>query len=212
MVLNAPGLVDSRSRLGKSGMIRRGIVRLARGDRLDHLRRCPSDLIICVNARLRTCPRASDRRARGKAADQDEMRNPVGVRRGKQRAHRAALGEAHHGRTRRTDRIHDGAHIIHALLERWRPSHAIGKPLAPLVEGHDPGEAREPAQEGRVSGQFMHELDMRNDAGDKDDVDGPVANHLIGDVDVAAQRIACLGQRKIVHCRQSQVYAGYCPC
>src|ERR1700681_5012892 len=45
----------------------------------------------------------------------------------------------------------------------------------------------------------MCELDMRNEPGDHDNIKRSRAHHLIGDVDIAAQRVARLGQCKIAH-------------
>src|ERR1035437_10905368 len=45
----------------------------------------------------------------------------------------------------------------------------------------------------------MHEIDMRDHARNQNNIDRSFAHYLIGDVDVAAQRVARLGQSKIVH-------------
>ena len=45
----------------------------------------------------------------------------------------------------------------------------------------------------------MHEFDVRHHARDHDDVQGACAHDLIGDVDVAAERVTRLGQYEISH-------------
>jgi hypothetical protein len=77
--------------------------------------------------------------------------------------------------------------------------------LAALVEGHDAGIGGHAAQESRIARQFVHEFDMGEQAGDHDDVDGPVAHHLIGDADVAALRVMRFRQDQLVHRPQSRM-------
>lgn len=45
----------------------------------------------------------------------------------------------------------------------------------------------------------MHELDMRNETGDHNDINGPHAHRLIRDVDVTAARVTRFRQGKISH-------------
>src|SRR5664279_4700940 len=50
-----------------------------------------------------------------------------------------------------------------------------------------------------IFGYFMHEIDMRDHARNQNNNDRSFALYLIGDVDVAAQPVARLGQSNIVH-------------
>ena len=135
----------------------------------------------------------------GKAAEQDELRHAFRIGRGKQYTHGGAFGEAHDDRALRADAIHDRANVIHALLKRRRARYPIGQSLASFVERDHAGKCRQAPQEGGIAGQFVRELDMRYKAGDHHDVDGPGAHHLVGDVDVAAERITRVRQDKVAH-------------
>ena len=54
----------------------------------------------------------------GEAAKENELRHPLGIRGGEERAHRRALGKAEKRRARRTDVVHDRADVVHPLFER----------------------------------------------------------------------------------------------
>jgi hypothetical protein len=121
------------------------------------------------------------------------------VCRGEKRAHGGALGEPNDDCTARADVVHDRANVVDPLFQRWRAGDAIGQSLTSLVERHDAGERRKTAQKSGIGGPLMRELDMRDDPGNKNEINRPVAHRLIGDVDVAAQRVTGVGQFKIAH-------------
>ena len=137
----------------------------------------------------------------GETPEEDDVRDALGVGGGEQNAHRATLGESKEHRPLRADIVHDRADVVHPFLERSDAVGSIGEALASLVERDDAGERRKTAQKARVSNHFMHELDMRNEARNHDDVDRPVPHHLISDVDVAALRVTCDRQFEIAHFR-----------
>jgi hypothetical protein len=64
--------------------------------------------------------------------------------------------------------------------------HAIREARSPLVEGDQSRERREAIQEARKRGLFPRELDVRDPAGDINQVERAFADDLIGDVQVAA--------------------------
>src|SRR5271163_1155184 len=137
----------------------------------------------------------------GEAPEEDDVRDALGVGGGEQDAHRAALRESEEYRAPRTDFLHDRTNVVQPLLEGGNAVGSIGQALASLVERDHAGERRKTAQKAGISKHFMRELDMRNEAWDQDDVDGPVPHCLIGDINVAAQRVACDRQYEIAHCR-----------
>jgi hypothetical protein len=135
----------------------------------------------------------------GEAPEKDYARDALGVGGGEQDAHRAALGESEEYRALRTDFVHDRANVVHPLLERGDAVCSVGQALASLVERDNAGKRGKTAQEPRISNHFMHELDVRNEARDQDDIDGAVPHCLISDVEVAALRVACDRQSEIAH-------------
>src|SRR6266545_1787811 len=60
-----------------------------------------------------------------------------GVRRGEERGHRPTLGDAEEGSSRRARGLHDGADVIHSLLQSRESvfGDAIRQPGATFVEG-----------------------------------------------------------------------------
>ena len=88
------------------------------------------------------------------------MRHALGVCRGEQDTHATTFGEADQRGAIGADGIHDGTDIVHTHFKRRRTRHPVRHPLSSLVEGHDPGEAREPSQKSGVPWQFVLEFDM----------------------------------------------------
>ena len=192
--LKAPGLVDRRSNFAMSATASGFSAKLGRADLImtplpqtfDH----PLDRVGVVEvAGLR------------KTAEKNELRHAFRVGSREQEAHRAALGEPEQGCSLRADVVHDGANVVHALFERRGAGYPIGQALPSLVERHDAGEGRKTAQERRVTWHLMRKFNVRNDARDHDDIDRPVAHHLIGDIDVAAECVPGDGQYEIAHGR-----------
>src|SRR5205085_3605513 len=64
---------------------------------------------------------------------------------------------------------------------------------AALVERDDPAERGEPLEEPARERILPHHVDVRDPPGDEDEIERTVAEDLIGDVDVAALRVARLG-------------------
>jgi len=89
-------------------------------------------------------------------------------------------------------RGHHGHEVLHALLERRDLAHRIREPRAALVEQDEPGERRQAVQHARHDGHLPVVLHVRDEAGDEHQIEGPVAHHLVGDVHVAALRVAGL--------------------
>jgi hypothetical protein len=129
----------------------------------------------------------------GVGSVEDEGPAPVGVGRGEQHAHRAAVGDAEHGGALAAGGVHDGAHVVHALLERRDAPEPVGEPGAALVEQDEPAEAREPGQEMRQRRIVPGEVDVRDEPRHEDEIERPLAQHLIGDANLAAPGVARVG-------------------
>ena len=71
---------------------------------------------------------------------------------------------------------------------------AVGKPCASLVEENNPATLTQPLQPAREARFGPIVLKMRNETRRHDDVDRPVAKNLIGNMDLAAFCVACLGR------------------
>ncbi len=124
-----------------------------------------------------------------KGAPNDECRRPLRVGRREEDAHRRSLGEAVERSSSRADGVHDGTDVVHARLERGRAADAVGHAGAALVEADQPRERRQPLEERREARYRPVKLEMRDVAGDEDEIERAVARDLIGDVDVAAPRV-----------------------
>ena len=152
-------------------------------------------------------------RARAReGAVEDQRGRALRVGRGEERAHRAALGDAHQRGPLRPDRVHDRADVVHPLLQDRQlvHGHPVGEPGAALVEDDQPCERREPPAKGRLERIVPGELDVRGPARHEHEVDGPVADHLVGDVDVAALGVPGLRRHcvSVLHARRPRQLAG----
>ena len=125
---------------------------------------------------------------------QHESRGALGVGGGEEQRHRAALGDAEEGGPLDSDRIHDGPHVVHAVLERVDPGDPVGEPRAPLVEADEPREGAQPLEEVSRPRVLPLVFEMGHEAGDEDEVDRPGARDLVGDVEIAALRVLGLGE------------------
>ena len=134
--------------------------------------------------------------ALGVGAHHDERERLLGIGRREEAAHRAALGDAAERGALGADGVHDGAHVVHPLFERRQTvdGHAVGETRAALVEEDEAREGGEAAQEAREARLAPEVLEVRDPAHDEDEVERPVADDLIGDVDLAAARVHRLGR------------------
>ena len=114
------------------------------------------------------------------------MRRSLRMCRGEEDRERPALRLAHHGRALAADRVHHGADVVHSLLERRRAGHAVGHPHPALVEEDQPRELRQPLAVAPELREFPVDLQVRGRALRVHEVDRPVSDDAIGDVDVSA--------------------------
>src|SRR6185437_4423241 len=70
--------------------------------------------------------------------------------------------------------------------------HPVGETGPTLVEDDQPAERGEPPKEGGLQRVFPGQLDVCDPAGDEDEVDCSVPDHLVGEVDVAALGVSGL--------------------
>ncbi len=129
------------------------------------------------------------------AVIEDQPGGALGVTGGEEAAERRPLGEAQQRRPLRADGVHHRPDIVHPLLEGGSGSHRVRQPRAALVEHDQPGEAGQPLQEARDRRLGPLEVEVREPAPHVDEVEWALAQYLVGDVDIAALRVACLGSR-----------------
>ncbi len=106
---------------------------------------------------------------------------------------RPAFRLAHHGSPVAADRVHDRANVVHAHLERGGARDAVRHAHTPLVEQDQTCELREALAVSAELRQLPVDLEMRVGALHVDEVDGPVPDDAVRDVDVAAAREPDLG-------------------
>ena len=125
------------------------------------------------------------------------------MRRREQHAHRPASANAVQDGVLRTHLIHNGADVVHPQVEGGHLAQGdwVRDAATPLVEADQPAERGEPLEErGEIRLVPLH-LDRVPELGSEHDVDWPVADDLIGDVDVTGLRVAGLnGHGGRVHC------------
>jgi hypothetical protein len=115
---------------------------------------------------------------------------PVRVRRREECRHRTALPESEQRDTLAADRIDHRAHVVHARLDPSERRGSVGQTGAALVEPDQSRERPEPFEEARVARLLPVELQVRDEARHEHEIERPLARHLVGDVDVAALRVA----------------------
>ena len=118
---------------------------------------------------------------------------PLGIGRGEEHAHGAALGGAEHRRALAASRVHDGAHMVHALLEGRACAGPVGEAGAALVEDDHSAERPEARQEMRHRRMIPVEVDVGDEAGHVDEVERTLPEHLVGNSDLAALRVVGVG-------------------
>ena len=112
---------------------------------------------------------------------------------GKQRSHVSALGNSEERRLLRSDGIEYGLDVLGPLFERRKADVSVGHSRTAFVEKDQAGKAAEPGEKSSVFGTFPGVLDIAEPALRVEQIRWAVADHLIGDGDVAASCIARLG-------------------
>jgi hypothetical protein len=134
-----------------------------------------------------------------KCAVEDEGSGPLGVGRSEERAQRSAFRDSQQRGSLRSDGIHHSPNVVHPLLQDrdLGRGHPVGQPGSALVEDDQPGERSQPTPEGGLRGVVPGQLDVGDPAGNEDEVDRPLADDLVGDVDLAALGISGLGSQEL---------------
>jgi hypothetical protein len=114
------------------------------------------------------------------------MAHALGIRRGEHGRHVAAFGDAKQRSALDADGVHHRADIVHAVIERGITAVAIGRAGAAFVEHHDAREGGQARNELGEVGIFPHHLDAADPAGRVDERERRIADHLVGDADIAA--------------------------
>jgi hypothetical protein len=88
--------------------------------------------------------------------------------------------------------IHDGAHVVHSLLEGGEHVYrdSVREAGAPFVEQNQPAERGEAVEKMGEIGIFPGLFDMRNKARHVDEIERAVPDDLVGDAVVVAFGIA----------------------
>ncbi len=178
----APGLEDWRTRRAEES---------ARGGVVDQARRPEADRVLAPPVREhgvgKLCDVTDFQRPREVVVSDQAQQWPVqhqavrafGVAGGEEDRHRAALGLAEEGGSLAACRVHDGAHVFHAGLERrdarWTVRHADAAP----VEVDDAAERRKPSEDVGNVGVLPQQLDVRERTPHEDEVARSVAEHLV---------------------------------
>ena len=108
---------------------------------------------------------------------------------GEQRGHGTTLRSPVDGGAFTASSIHDGSDVVHPLLERGNANVTVGHPGAPFVKEDQSAERCQALHELCVAGIGQLELEVAVDPGHPDQVDGTVADDLVGDAHLAASGV-----------------------
>ena len=116
----------------------------------------------------------------------DERSGPFGIGGRKQYAHRPTFRDAEESRSLATNCIHDGTHIIHALLQGRKSRNAIRKAGTSFVEQNQTAEGCEPGEKACSIWFLPNEVQVGDKPRHKHEIKRAVSGDLIGDSNVAA--------------------------
>ena len=128
-----------------------------------------------------------------RATPNHQCRSPLGIGSREQDAHCRPFGNTIEGDTLRAHGVHYRPDIIHARLQTGSAGDRIGHPRSALVEPDEPREGPQVSKKLRKARQRPLELHVGHEAGNEEEVERAVAKELVGDVDVATQRVPRLG-------------------
>ena len=121
--------------------------------------------------------------------------HPVGVGDGGEEGDRAAVEDAEQRGPAGPHRVHHGEEVVHVLGERGVAARAVGHAGAALVEQDQPAAGGEAAEETGEGGVLPADLQVAGEAGEEHQVDGAVAQDLVGEGGPAAAGEA--GDRRV---------------
>ena len=99
---------------------------------------------------------------------------------------RAALAHTEDGGLFEADGVHDGLDLGRSIIQRANLRDRVRQPDPGLVEQEDATERGELVEEGLELGHGPEQLDVADERPDEDELDGPVAEHLIRQAQIAA--------------------------
>ena len=108
---------------------------------------------------------------------------------------RAAFGQANHHRLLDTGGVGDRSGVVHPVLGTSGTERPIRTTSSPLVEEYEPAKLREPGEEVSPFRDVPHQLDVRNEPRDEQQVERTIAHTLVGDAQLATLRVLRLRHR-----------------
>ena len=100
---------------------------------------------------------------------------------------RAALAQTEDDGLSEADGVHDGLDLGRSIIQRANFRDRVRQPDPGLVEHEDATERGELLEEGLEFGQGPEQLDVADERPDDDELDRPVAEHLIRQAQIAAR-------------------------
>jgi hypothetical protein len=110
--------------------------------------------------------------------------------RGIEQRHRPALGYPEQRRAFAPDLVQDCLNVVHALLKGEDLRASIRHAGAPLIEQDDAAERAEAPEKCTVVGRLPDRVNVRNKAGNEQQVERTLAENLIGDMNVVTLDVA----------------------
>ncbi len=124
----------------------------------------------------------------GEGTVQDQCRALLRIRGSEERAHRAALRDAEQGCAPGARRLHHRPNVVHPLFQNRQliRGNPVGKAHPALVKQDQARERGEASEEAGLKGVLPGQLNVRDPARDEDQIDRPLTEHLVCDMNVAA--------------------------
>ena len=117
---------------------------------------------------------------------QDQRPRSVRTGCGENHGGRAALAQTENDGLFEADRVHDGFDLADSIVHRANLRDRVGQPHPGLVEDDDATEGGELLEEGLEFGHGPEQLDVADERPDEDELNRPVAEHLIRETEIAA--------------------------
>lgn len=136
----------------------------------------------------------------GERTVQDECRTLFRVGGREERAHRATLRDAEQGCAPGARRLHHRPNVVHPLFENRQSirGNPVGKAHTALVKQDQARERGEATEEAALIRVLPGQLNVSDPARDEDQIDRPLTEHLVGDMNVAAFGVLRLGGHGII--------------
>jgi len=135
---------------------------------------------------------------------QHEPPHSVRVGRREQEEHRRSIATRPENRPFDPSGVEHCSHIIHLHVEGRNATRSVGQPRPALVEENDTRKRDQRLGEAAPVPTLPPQLEVLEEVRREEDVDRPVADHLVGDVRAAAPGVVGLGNHAAasVLCRE----------